>query len=127
MSLRDKILAADDIQVELVDVPEWGVTVEVRGMSGHDRSRILEAAADSEDGKISVGRMYAETVIAACYDPDTGQRVFADSDIDVLLSKAAAPVDRIASVGMRLARMEAGAGDAAKKQFPEESAPPISV
>lgn len=126
MSLRDKILAADDIQVELVDVPEWGVTVEVRGMSGHDRALILEAAADS-DGKISVGRMYAETVIAATYDPETGQRVFQQSDVDALLSKSAAPMDRIASVGMRLARMEAGAADAAKKQFPEESAPTLPV
>jgi len=126
MSLRDKILAADDIQTELVDVPEWGVTVEVRGMSGHDRTRILEAASEGENG-LSVGRMYAETVIAATFDPETGERVFQPSDVDALLSKAAAPMDRIASVGMRLARMEAGAADVAKKQFPEEPAPTLPV
>ena len=126
MNLRDKILAANDIQTELVEVPEWDTIVEVRGMSGHDRARILQAAADSE-GSISIGRLYAETVIAATYDPDTGERVFRDEDMDVLLSKAAAPMARLASVGMRLARMEAGAGEAAKKQFPEESEPPIPV
>jgi hypothetical protein len=126
MNLRDKILAANDIQTELVEVPEWDTIVEVRGMSGHDRARILQAAADSE-GSISIGRLYAETVIAATYDPDTGERVFRDEDMDVLLSKAAAPMDRLASVGMRLARMEAGAGEAAKKQFPEEPQPPIPV
>ncbi len=126
MNLRDKILAANDIQTELVEVPEWGTTVEVRGMSGHDRARILQAAADS-DGSISIGRLYAETVIAATYDPETGERVFRDEDMDALLSKAAAPMDRIASVGMRLARMEAGASETAKKQFPEESESPIPV
>ena len=55
MSLRDKILAAEDIASELVEVPEWGCIIEVRGMNGADRSRILEAAASSEDGKIGIG------------------------------------------------------------------------
>lgn len=126
MNLRDKILAADDIQVELVEVPEWDVIVEVRGMSGNDRSRIIEVAS-SEEGGISIGRLYAETVIAATFDPDTGERVFGDGDVDALLSKASAPIDRIATVGMRLARMEAGATEAAKKQFPEEAAPKVPV
>lgn len=122
MSLREKILAAEDIQSEMVDVPEWGCTIEVRGMNGADRSRILETAASSEDGKIGIGSMYVETVIASAYDPDTGERIFSQADRDVLMSKSASAIDRIATVGMRLSAMDAKAADDAKVTFPEESA-----
>lgn len=122
MSLREKILAAEDIQSEMVEVPEWECTVEVRGMNGADRSRILEAAASSEDGKIGIGSMYVETVIASAYDPDTGERIFSQADRDVLMSKSASAIDRIATVGMRLSAMDAKAADDAKVTFPEESA-----
>lgn len=121
MSLRDSILAAEDISTELVEVPEWGVTVEVRGMNGADRSRILETASSSEDGSISIGVMYAETVIASTYDPDTGERIFSDSDLDVLMAKSASAIDRIATVGMGLSAMDGKATDNAKVTFPEEA------
>jgi len=121
VSLRDKILAAEDIQSEIVDVPEWGVTVEVRGMNGADRSRILEMASASDDGRIGIGTMYVETVIASTYDPDTGERVFSAADRDMLMGKSAAAIDRLASVGMRLSAMDAEAQDNAKRRFPEES------
>lgn len=119
MSLRDRILAADDIQSEMVDVPEWGVTVEVRGMNGADRSRILDAAAAS-DGNLSVGTMYVDTVIASCYDPESGLRIFSDADRDSLLGKSASAIDRLAQVGMRLSGMQVEATDDAKRRFPEE-------
>jgi len=122
VSLREKILAAEDIESEMVEVPEWGVTVEVRGMNGADRSRILEAAASSEDGKVSVGSMYGETVIASTYDPETGERVFTSSDFDSLMAKSASAIDRLATVGMRMSAMDKEATDEAKVTFPEESA-----
>lgn len=120
VSLREKILAADDIASETVEVPEWGVTVEVRGMNGADRSRILETAASSEDGKIGIGAMYVETVIASTYDPETGLRIFTDADRDDLMSKSASAIDRLATVGMRLSAMDGKAADQAKVTFPEE-------
>jgi hypothetical protein len=122
MSLREKIFAADDIATETVEVPEWGVTVEVRGMNGSDRSRILELAAGADDGRMSIGSMYVETVIASTYDPETGERVFSDSDRDMLMTKSATAIDRLAQVGMRLSAMTGEAQDNAKKQFPEEPA-----
>lgn len=120
MSLRDKIIASDDIASELVEVPEWDVILEVRGMTGGDRSKILESAANN-DGGISVGTMYVDTVIASTYDPDTNERVFSESDKDALMRKSAAAIDRLATVGMRLSAMDQNAQDDAKKQFPEEA------
>jgi hypothetical protein len=122
VSLREKILAADDIASEMVEVPEWDLTVEVRGMNGSDRSRILETAASSVDGRIGIGTMYVETVIASTYDPETGLRVFTDDDRDALMAKSASAIDRLATVGMRLSAMDSKAADDAKVTFPEESA-----
>lgn len=120
MSLRDQILATDDIQSELLDVPEWDVTVEVRGMNGADRARIIERA--SSEGGIGAGSMYAETVVMSCYDPETGERVFGDGDLDALMGKSASAIDRIAIVAMRLSGMDQEAQDEAGRQFPEEPA-----
>lgn len=122
MSLRDKILAADDIQTEAVEIPEWGVTVEVRGMNGADRSRILEKAADSADGRVDIQTMYVETVIASTYDPESGEPVFTPDDRSALLGKSAAALDRLAAVGMRLSGMDERATETAKKRFPDEPA-----
>lgn len=122
MSLRDKILASDDIASELVEIPEWDVILEVRGMTGGDRSKILENAATNE-GNISVGTVYVDTVIASTYDPDTGERVFAESDKPALMEKSAAAIDRLATVGMRLSAMDQNGVDDAKKGFPEETVP----
>lgn len=122
MSLRDKILAAEDIRSEIVDIPEWGVKVEVRGMNGSDRSRILDAAAAAGSEGLSVGTMYVDTVIASAYDPESGVRIFSDSDKDALLGKSASAIDRLAEVGMRLSGMSVEAQDNAKKRFPEDTA-----
>ena len=65
--------------------------------------------------------MYAETVIASTYDPDTGERIFSDSDLDVLMAKSASAIDRIATVGMGLSAMDGKATDNAKVTFPEEA------
>ncbi len=114
MSIRDQILNADDIKKESVEVPEWGVTLEVRGMSGGDRARILETAVDAM-GNLSLQVVYPEIVIATTYDPATGERIFDYGDTEAILAKNALAVDRIASVGMRLSGLgDAGVADAGK-------------
>ena len=38
MSIKDKIKQAGDLEREVVDIPEWGVTVEIRSMSARQRA-----------------------------------------------------------------------------------------
>ena len=119
-SIRERILAADDIKVEMVPVPEWGVDIEVRGMNGVDRGAILDAAA-ANDGETTASTMFLDVVLATAYDPISGTRIFTDADRGALAQKSAAALDRVALVGMRLSGMEGQAVDDAKKQFPDES------
>ena len=38
MSIKDKIKQAGDLEREVVDIPEWDVTVEIRSMSARQRA-----------------------------------------------------------------------------------------
>lgn len=120
MALRDKIFEARDIPTEAVEVPEWGVTVEVRGMTGADRSRLMDMAI-TESGDVDVKVIYPEIVISTAYDPETGERVFTDDDADALQSKSAQAIDRIAEVGMRLSGFAKDSADKASKSVPDKS------
>lgn len=101
MTLRDRILSADDIVSERVNVPEWGVDVDVRTMTGAERARIMQAAADA-GGRVDFERVFPDVVIACSHDPETGERVFGFDDRDALMAKSGAAIDRIAQVGLRL-------------------------
>lgn len=119
--MRDTIFAAKDIPTELVDVPEWAVTIEVRGMTGADRTRILDTAVSSS-GKVDLQVVYPEIVIGTCYDPETGEKVFELDDRDAILAKSAQAIDRLAQVGMRLSGFTEEAADEAGKRFPDAPA-----
>ena len=114
MSLRDRILAADDIPSETVKVPEWSCDVLVRGMTGADRASLLERAVTPE-GAVTFSQFYPEVVIATAHDPETGERLFDDADRDLLMQKSGAALDRVASVGLRLSGMTDESAKAAGK------------
>ena len=77
--LRGKIFAADDITKELVEVPEWGVAVEIRSMTAGQRATLTEGATSAD--KVDVSNMYAKTVIATVFDPETGLPVFTEKTV----------------------------------------------
>lgn len=119
--LRNSIFAKNDIPSEQVDIPEWGITLEVRGMTGADRTRILDLAVGTS-GKVDLAIVYPEIVIGTCFDPETGEKVFEPGDRDAILAKSAQAIDRIAQVGMRLSGFTEEAADDAGKRFPDSPA-----
>lgn len=110
MNLREQILNAKDIPAESVDVPEWGVTVEVRGLDGNARAAWLEAAFDQETGKPNFKAASPALIIQCAYDPESGERVFEEADREILNTKAAVAVERIAKVALRLNGLDDEAG-----------------
>lgn len=101
MSLRDQILSTKDIPSETVKVKEWNIEVEVRGMTGAERTRILDLAMDEKNG-VNLQMVYPEIVISTAFDPSTGEQIFSPADRAALLSKSASALDTLATVGMRL-------------------------
>jgi hypothetical protein len=100
VSLRDQILNSNDIPKELVKVKEWNIEIEVRGMTGAERTRILDLA-QAGDG-MNLQMVYPEIVISTAFDAETGEKIFSPEDRTALLSKSANALDALATVGMRL-------------------------
>ena len=118
MSLRDQILSSNDIPKELVKVKEWNLEIEVRGMTGAERTRILDLAM-GKDQEVNLQMVYPEIVIATAFDKDTGEQIFTPADRTALLSKSANALDRLATVGMRLSGFTAETTDAMGKDSSE--------
>ena len=126
MSIRDQILAVQDIPTEMVEVPEWGVKIEVRGMTGAERTRIMDKATANQD-EMNLQMIYPEIVIATSFDPSTGEQVFVPEDRDILLSKSATALDRVAMVGMRLSGFTKESADELGKDSSETASEDLSL
>lgn len=100
--LRKSILAAEDIRSEIVEVPEWNVKLEVRGMSGKERATFLRRTTEPGSGEVSFEKFYPELLIATVRDPETGDPVFEAADRETLNSKSGVALERVASVAQRL-------------------------
>ena len=122
MSIRDQIIAADDLKSELVPIPEWDVTILVKSMNGAERAQMLKAIT-SKDGSVDVGKAVSDVLIFTAHDPDTGERIFTIEDRDLLNQKSGAAIQRAAEAGMRLSGLMPESIDEAGK----DSSPMASI
>lgn len=106
---RDKILLLDDIRKEVVRVPEWDCEIGIRGLTAAQRAKWGLIAKDAPD------RTVPALVVFGTYDPETGQQLFDDSDIDVLAEKASGPIEQIANTILVFSKLNAGALETAEK------------
>jgi hypothetical protein len=90
MALSKKaILAANDVKLDKVHVPEWGDDVFIKTLSGTERDA-FEDAYSTEKMKNFRSRFL---VLTLC--DDKGERLFTDEEVDSLGSKSAAVINRI--------------------------------
>jgi hypothetical protein len=117
MNLRDKILAAEDIPSETVQIPEWDVELLVKGMSAGERLSLMQNAYDQNTQQVNMAIVYPDVVVACAHDPKSGEPVFTDADKSELMKKASAAIERLATVGLRLSGIGKEEQDAAGKDF----------
>jgi len=113
---REDILQADDIKTESVEVPEWGGTVLVKGMTGSERDR-FELAMISDPGKsskVNLSDMRAKLCSLTIVN-ENGKLLFTPSDIKDLSGKSAAALQRVFEV----ARDLSGIGEDDVKELTE--------
>ena len=132
--LADQIRAAHDVSAELYDIPEWDVTVELRSMSARQRAAFASNVDFTADGGVQmdanrVELMWGAVIQACCFDPDNGEPVFTEEDIEwVMAEKNANVVDSLANACLAVSGMGADSeGDAGKdssdSQIPEDELP----
>lgn len=99
--LRNQILNTDDIKEEVVEVEEWDCKVLVRGLSGKDRSEILNNAL-TNNNRFDFSKVYPDLVIATAFDPETKEKIFKKTDRDAINNKSGSALEKIAGVAVRL-------------------------
>lgn len=100
---REQILDAQDIQTEVVEVPEWGGSVKVQGMTGRDRDA-FEAEIIERKGKdfsVNMRNIRAKLVSLSLVNGD-GKRIFYEKDVAALGKKSALALDRVFTVAQEL-------------------------
>lgn len=113
---RDAILAAADIQKQLVHVPEWGGDIYVKGLTGSERDKfeagILELHGTEQ--KVNLVNIRAKLCAFSICD-EGGKRLFTEEDIAALSKKSAAALTRVFAVAQKLS----GLGDAEVAELSE--------
>lgn len=110
-TLRDQILAADDLPREQIETPGWPVPhVWVRGLTAAERDDYEQSLTErGPDGSVrprrSIRNLRAAFVVRVLVD-ENGERVFADSDVDKLGEKNAALIDRLWEKGRELSGLD---------------------
>jgi hypothetical protein len=119
--LKDLILAAEDIDFEDMDVPEWGVKVRVRGMSGTDRDSfeakmvaVRKGGAAGQEVELRLADFRSKVLVKCLVDPETQKRIFDDKDAQQLGLKSGAVIDRLFDVAKRLSGMDEAAEEDAR-------------
>lgn len=102
--LSERIRAISDIDVEVVPIPQWDLSVEVRGMTGEQRAAFVQRYSDN-DGRVDFASLYPELIIAGTFDPEDGSQVFSEEDRDWLMTKSGAALETISGKVMKLSGM----------------------
>lgn len=100
---RDAILSAEDLEKELVHVPEWGGHVYVRALTGAERDAFEASMVDQRgrDRKMNLKNLRARLCALTICDEE-GNRLFSDADVEALGRKSAAALTRVFAVAQRL-------------------------
>lgn len=107
MGIRDAILGATAPPSEVVALPQLGIDVTVRGMTGVERDA-FEASCFEGRGKkrdFNMKNLRAKLVAYCCID-EQGARVFTDADAIALGNVRADVIDRLFGVAQRLSGMK---------------------
>ena len=87
---RDQILGATDFNFVEVDVPEWGGSVRLRGLSAAERDEFEASLGVTQD----LTNMRARLVVNCLVD-ETGNRLFKSSEAKELGKKSGTIINRL--------------------------------
>lgn len=92
---KEQILSADDLQIEEMEIPEWGGTIYIRVMTGTERNLFVQDIYTSEDKEDEVDLSIRFKLCAATIVNSKGERLFSESEIETLSNKSFIVLDRI--------------------------------
>lgn len=106
----DEILAAPDLGEAEVEVPEWGGSVRIRGLSKAAQQHLRKSATVS--GQLDPARLEMLLFIHCVVEPR-----FTEEQYDALAAKSAGAIDRVIKAIAELAGLDEAAIKAAERSF----------
>lgn len=110
------VLNANDVEIQPVDVPEWGGRVYVRTMSADARGEWEDLVFD-DAGKPKKDHFRANLVVVTCCDA-AGTLLFRPDQAAALSAKATGPIERLYDAAAKLNKIRKQDVDAEKKDSP---------
>jgi len=102
---REQILAAQDLQRSLEDVPEWGGSVYMVELTGPQRMAYNKAmTAISQDGEVDPEEAIRIMIsmLADLIQDEEGNLLFTQDDVDALAKKSWPVLQRLSTAAMKL-------------------------
>jgi hypothetical protein len=93
---RKSILAADDVRLEKIAVPEWKGDVYLRVISGTDRDKFEDSYADQKMRAFRIRFL----LLTLC--DESGERLFKDDEGDLLGKKSSVVINRLFEASWKL-------------------------
>lgn len=90
-----------DLPQQTVEIPEWGASIIVRGMTGKDQSTLFRAAQKKGGSGVEEETFAARLVAASLVDKD-GNRLLEDNEYEKVLSWPGPVLNKISLVAMQL-------------------------
>lgn len=103
---REEVLAAQDVQTEAVNIPDWGGWLRIKTLTGKERDamELANFMAQRGDAATNTLNIRARLVARTAVD-EAGNRLFSDEDVVALGEKSGVALDRAFSVANRLNRL----------------------
>ena len=118
MSIKAKIRLAQDLDREIIAVPEWDVSIEVRSMTVRQRASFVAASQDTSDNGDKIENVYGHILVTCCLDPEDGSPVFTEDDLSWLMTeKSGAVIDRLVTSCLEVSGLKEKAIDEAGKSY----------
>jgi hypothetical protein len=104
---RQQILAARDISTRVIEVPEWGGEVRIRGLNGAERVKIAQRSMDA-NGQVSSENALDLMILipALCLIDDDDRPMFTEDDVAALSEKNGDVLQRIMSAVLELSDIQ---------------------
>jgi hypothetical protein len=93
---KEAILNCNDLPTDVVEVPQWGGSVKVRGMTAGERDRFEDMIRTRGMGALR------GTLASMCIVDEDGKRLFTDIEVAKLAEKSAEALDLVVEAASRL-------------------------
>lgn len=109
---KEQILQATDVDIEEIEVPEWGGVVRVCGLDAHYVQRLIQSGfIDQSSGEADMGKLNLIDLAARSLVDEKGEQLLTRTEAKALGKKAFAPLMRVATKALQLTGFGADADE----------------